>query len=415
MGPGHGFTVARVPAWKQGFFVEDPTALKRWVPGLNGGAHEHGSGVVIPGSERGHGRIFPWNPLIHLRHEESRMTVSSQDMERLITTAQEMVAPPKGILAADESTGTITKRFASIGVESTPENRRDYRELLFRSEGMGQFISGVILFDETLRQESQDGTPLVGILQEEGVIPGIKVDKGAKPLPGCPGETVTEGLDGLRDRLNEYRELGARFTKWRAVIRIGDGMPSRTCIEANAHGLARYAALSQEAGLVPIVEPEVLLDGDHSIQRCFEVTESVLREVFHQLGHQRVLLEGMVLKPNMVLSGSEASHRAGPEEVAERTVTCFLRTVPAAVPGIAFLSGGQSDEEATVNLDAINRRAQAVGAPWELTFSYGRGLQASPLQAWGGDSANGDATQEAFLERATVTSQARQGRYDGEG
>jgi fructose-bisphosphate aldolase, class I len=340
------------------------------------------------------------------------MTVSSQDTERLITTAQEMVAPSKGILAADESTGTITKRFASIGAESTPTNRRDYRELLFRTEGMAQFISGVILFDETLRQEGSDGTPLVELLEGQGVIPGIKVDRGAKPLPGCPGETVTEGLDGLRDRLKEYRELGARFTKWRAVIRIGDGIPSRTCVEANAHALARYAALSQEGGLVPIVEPEVLLDGDHSIHRCAQVTEAVLREVFHQLGHQRVLLEGMVLKPNMVLSGSDAGQRAGPQEVAQRTVESFLRTVPAAVPGIAFLSGGQSDEEATVNLDAINRRAEEVDAPWELTFSYGRGLQAAPLQAWGGDPANGDATQAAFLERATLTSQARQGRYD---
>lgn len=342
------------------------------------------------------------------------MTIQLEHRDALVTTARAMVAQGKGILAADESTGTITKRFASIGVESTPVNRRNYRELLFRTDGYSDFVSGVILFDETIRQEGSDGTSLVQLIRDRGVIPGIKVDKGAKPLPQCPGETVTEGLDGLRERLAEYREIGARFTKWRAVIHIGDGIPSRTCLDVNAHGLARFAALSQEAGLVPIVEPEVLMKGAHTIERCFQVTQATLREVFHQLGRQRVLLEGMVLKPNMVLSGSEASSRAGPDEVAERTIRCFLRTVPAAVPGIAFLSGGQSDEEATVNLNAINLRAAEVGAPWELSFSYGRGLQAAPLQAWEGEVDNAERTQEAFLHRARVTSAARQGKYSSE-
>jgi len=335
-------------------------------------------------------------------------------MDELRSTAEAMVTPGKGILAADESTGTITKRFAAVGVESTEENRRDYRELLFRSEGFERYISGVILFDETIRQKAADGTPLVAILKDRGVIPGIKVDKGAKPLAGSPDETVTEGLDGLRPRLEEYQEIGARFTKWRAVIHIGDGIPTSYAIDVNAHALARYAALSQEAGLVPIVEPEVLMTGSHSIDRCFEVTEATLREVFQQLARQRVALEGMVLKPNMVLSGSNASGRADPEEVAEKTLRCFLRTVPAAVPGIAFLSGGQSDEEATVNLDAINRRAPELGAPWQLTFSYGRGLQAAPQKAWSGKAENAEHTQEVFLERARVTSEARQGSYSPE-
>jgi fructose-bisphosphate aldolase, class I len=343
------------------------------------------------------------------------MTKTSEQLEKLHETARAMVAPGKGILAADESTGTITKRFASIGVESTEENRRDYRELLFRTEGYAEYVSGVILFDETIRQKGAEGTPLVDLIRDRGVIPGIKVDRGAKPLAGArEGETVTEGLDGLRERLSEYREIGARFTKWRAVIRIGDGIPSSYCIRTNAHALARYAALSQEAGLVPIVEPEVLMDGGHSIDRCFDVTEATLREVFYELGHQRAALEGMVLKPNMVLSGSKAANRAPAAEVARNTVECFLRTVPAAVPGIAFLSGGQGDEEATVNLDAINRYAAEVGAPWELTFSYGRGLQAAPLQAWGGKPENGAKTQEAFLHRARLTAAARRGAYSPE-
>lgn len=342
------------------------------------------------------------------------MAMEFEHLDELKKTARAMVAPGKGILAADESTGTMTKRLASVGVESTETNRRDYRELLFRTEGFEEYVSGTILFDETIRQTSDDGTPLIRVLEDKGVIPGIKVDKGAKPLPGCPGETVTEGLDGLRERLKEYREIGARFTKWRAVIRIGEVIPTWTCIRTNAHALARYAALSQEAGLVPIVEPEVLMKGTHSVDRCFEVTQATLREVFYELGHQKVALEGMVLKPNMVLSGDEAPVRAEPEEVAAKTVRCFLHAVPAAVPGVAFLSGGQSDEEATVNLDAINRRAAEVGAPWELTFSFGRGLQAAPLQAWSGKAENAGATQEAFLERARLTAAARRGEYNAE-
>jgi fructose-bisphosphate aldolase, class I len=339
------------------------------------------------------------------------MATRLEHSDTLVQTARAMVAPGKGILAADESTGTMKKRLSSIGVESTETNRRDYRELLLRADGLARYVSGVILFDETLRQSGADGTPLVEALVRQEVIPGIKVDRGAKPLPGCPGETVTEGLDGLAERLEEYRGLGARFTKWRGVIRIGEGMPSRTCIEANAHALARYAALSQEAGLVPIVEPEVLMDGAHDLEQCFAATAATLREVFHQLGHQRVLLEGMVLKPNMVLSGSDAVDRAGAEHVAAATVGCFMRTVPAAVPGIAFLSGGQGDEEATLNLDAINRHAARVGAPWEMTFSFGRGLQAAPLQAWQGRPENAEATRKVFLGRARVISEARQGRY----
>jgi fructose-bisphosphate aldolase, class I len=342
------------------------------------------------------------------------MAPHGYDVAQLSETARALVVPGKGILAADESTSTIKRRLDSIGVESTETNRRDYREMLFRTEGAADYISGVILFDETLRQNAADGTPLVKILTDQGVIPGIKVDAGAKPLAGAPGETVTEGLDGLRERLNEYRELGARFTKWRAVITIGDGIPTSYCIDTNAHALARYAALSQEAGLVPIVEPEVLMDGDHSIDRCLEVTETTLREVFYQLGQQRVSLEGMLLKPNMVLSGSDASNRASAGEVAEKTIACFKRTVPAAVPGIVFLSGGQSDEEATVNLDAINRLAEAEGAPWQLSFSYGRGLQAAPLKAWSGQAANVEQAQRAYLHRARVTSAAREGNYSSE-
>lgn len=330
----------------------------------------------------------------------------------LWSTAEAMVAPGKGILAADESTGTIAKRFAAIDVENTEVNRRDYRELLFRTAGFERFVSGVILFDETIRQQAEDGTPLVQLLQDAGVIPGIKVDAGAKPLALSPDETVTEGLDGLRERLQEYYELGARFTKWRAVLHVGDGRPTRYAIDVNAHALARYAALSQEAGLVPIVEPEVLMDGDHDIDACFEASEATLREVFYQLAHQGVDLAAMVLKPNMVLSGKDAEERAGPDEVAELTLTCLLHTVPAAVPGIAFLSGGQGDEESTLNLDAINRLAPEVGAPWELTFSYGRGLQAAPQQAWAGKEENVERAQAAFLKRAEVLAAARMGQYE---
>jgi fructose-bisphosphate aldolase class I len=336
------------------------------------------------------------------------------DMRQLAVTAQALVAPGKGILAADESSGTIKLRFDSINTKSTDESRRDYRELLFRTSSVGDYISGVILYDETIRQNAADGTRLVRVLTDQGIIPGVKVDTGGKDLAGSPDEKITEGLDGLRDRLSEYRALGAGFTKWRAIITIGQDIPTRGCIEANAHALARFAALSQEAGLVPIVEPEVLMDGDHSIDRCFEVTEATLREVFYQLGHQGVSLEGALLKPNMVLSGKSATDRASPDEVAEQTLTCFKRTVPAALPGIVFLSGGQSDEEATANLNAINRRAADVGSPWQLSFSYGRALQAAPLQAWRGLAANGDSAQSAFRQRALLTSAARQGAYTAE-
>ncbi len=332
--------------------------------------------------------------------------------DQLAATARALVAPRKGILAADESTPTIQKRLASINVPSTAETRRDWRELLFTCPGIGDTVSGVILYDETLRQEASDGRRLAEVLSSQGVLPGIKVDTGAKALAGSPDEKMTEGLDGLRDRLNEYRELGARFTKWRGVITIGPGLPSRYCIDVNAHALARFAALSQEAGLAPIVEPEVLMDGEHSIERCFEVTEAAQRRVFEELAAQGVSLEGMLLKPNMVLSGKDAAARADAAAVAEATLACFRRTVPAAVPGVVFLSGGQGDEEATVNLDAINRLAQAQGgAPWQLSYSYGRGLQATPLRAWGGDPARVAAAQAAFRERAQATSAARQGAY----
>ena len=325
--------------------------------------------------------------------------------------ARALVAPGKGILAADESTSTIKRRFDAIKVENTEDNRRAYRELLFRAPGAARYISGVILYDETIRQKAADGTPLVQILSDQGILPGIKVDLGAKPLAFRPGELVTEGLDGLRERLAEYRGLGAAFSKWRGVITIGNGIPTRGCIEANAHALARYAALSQEAGIVPIVEPEVLMDGDHSIDACYDATLATLHAVFRELAGARVQLEGMLLKPNMVLSGSEAKERASAQEVARRTVRCFMNAVPAAVPGVVFLSGGQSDEEATINLDAINRHAKQVGAPWQISFSYGRGLQAAPQKAWAGKSASVAAAQRAYLHRAKLTAAARQGEY----
>ena len=336
------------------------------------------------------------------------------DIEKLAAMAQRIVAPGKGILAADESGGTIKRRFDSIGVDSTEENRRDYRELLFRAQGVADHLSGVILYDETIKQQAADGTPMVKVLSDQGLVPGIKVDMGTKPLAGSSSELYTEGLDGLRERLAEYVELGAGFTKWRGVITIGDGIPTDYCIGVNAHALARFAALSQEAGLVPLVEPEVLMDGSHDIEKCFEVTEATLREVFSQLHKQGVILEGALLKPNMVLSGSLASNRATPGEVAEATVACFKRTVPAALPGILFLSGGQSDDEATVNLNAINKLATSNGAPWQLTFSYGRGLQAAPLKAWGGKTENAVQAQAAFQQRARVTSAARCGAYTAE-
>ena len=324
-------------------------------------------------------------------------------------TARALVADGKGILAADESSGTIKKRFGSIQAESTEANRRDYRTLLFTAPGVGDHISGVILFDETIRQNAADGTPLVDILQDAGVIPGIKVDTGAKPLAGHPDETVTEGLDGLRERLEEYAGLGARFAKWRAVYRIGEAIPSPACISANAHALARYAALCQEAGLVPIVEPEVLMDGDHDIDDCDIVTEEALRTVFNELAVQDVMLEGMLLKPNMVISGSDCAEQAGVEEVAARTVQCLLRSVPAAMPGVVFLSGGQSDEVATLHLNAMNK-IPAV-KPWKLSFSYGRALQAAPLKAWGGKAENAAAAQAALMERAQANGAATLGQY----
>lgn len=330
----------------------------------------------------------------------------------LNSIARAMVAKGKGILAADESTGTIGKRLASINAENNEANRRAWRQLLFTTKGYGKYVSGVILYDETLRQASDDGKSFVEILKDEGVIPGIKVDKSTNPLAGAPGELTTDGLDGLRDRLNEYRELGAQFTKWRAVITIGDHIPSDYCINVNAHALARYAALSQEAGLVPIVEPEVLMDGDHSIEICNYATERTLRKVFQELAGQRVDIQGMVLKPNMVLSGTDAEDRADAQTVARMTIECFKKTIPAAVPGIAFLSGGQDDEEATVNLDAINKLAKSEGAPWELTYSYGRGLQATPLKTWSANPNNIPAAQKAFIERAKATAAAREGKYN---
>jgi fructose-bisphosphate aldolase class I len=327
----------------------------------------------------------------------------------LQATARAMVAPGKGILAADESTGTIKKRFAAIRLESTEESRRRYRELLFTSPSLSEHIGGVILFDETLRQKSSEGVPFPQLLAEAGVVPGIKVDKGAKPLAGFPGETVTEGLDGLRERLAEYRQLGARFAKWRAVIDIADGIPSDFGIAANAHALARYAALCQEADIVPIVEPEVLMDGDHGIERCEEVTDRVLDAVFQQLFAHRIHLEGIVLKPNMVIAGKKCPRQSSVEEVALATIRCLRRHVPPAVPGIAFLSGGQSETEATAHLDRMNRIG---GVPWQLTFSYGRALQASAIQAWGGRDDNFAAGQSAFEKRARLNGLARSGRYD---
>jgi fructose-bisphosphate aldolase class I len=329
-------------------------------------------------------------------------------MTDLHEIATALVAEGKGILAADESSGTIKKRFDSIGAESTEENRRAYRDLLLLTEGVEEFISGVILYDETIRQSSADGTPFPKLLESKGIIPGIKVDMGAKPLAGSPDETITEGLDGLRERLAEYRELGAKFTKWRAVISIGDGRPSEYAVWTNAHALARFAALSEEAGLVPIVEPEVLMDGEHTVEEAYHVTERTQRAVFTELFDQRVDREGMLLKPNMVLSGYDASERADVQTVAELTIKCLKNTVPAAVPGIVFLSGGQSDEDATAHLNAMN----ALGPhPWQLSFSYGRALQAPALKAWMGDPENVEAAQKAFYRRAKFNSAARSGSY----
>jgi fructose-bisphosphate aldolase, class I len=336
------------------------------------------------------------------------MTADRQALER---TARELVARGKGILAADESSGTMAKRLEAVGVESTESARHRFRELLFTTPDAERHISGVILYDETLRQNASDGTRFAELLARREMIPGIKVDTGPKPLAGATDETVTEGLDGLRDRLAEYRELGARFAKWRAAIAIGDGRPSRYAISANAHALGRYAALCQEAGVVPIVEPEVLMDGDHTIERSEAVTQATLQAVFAELLDQRVALEAIVLKPNMVLSGYACSRQASVREVAERTLALFRRVVPAAVPGIAFLSGGQSDTLASAHLNAMN----TIGdVPWELTFSYGRALQAAPLLAWNGQDENARAAQSAFAHRARCNGEARRGRYSEE-
>jgi len=331
------------------------------------------------------------------------------NLAELNKVAKAMVAPGKGILAADESSGTIKKRFDAIGVESTEDNRRDYRELLFRStDAMKKNISGVILYDETIWQNAKDGTPLVKLIEQAGSIPGIKVDEGTQALPGCPGELITVGLDKLAERLKKYYERGARFAKWRAVIDIGAGIPSYTAIHTNAHALARYAALCQQAQIVPIVEPEVLMDGDHDIDRCFTVTEFVLKETFQELYYQKVALEGMVLKPNMAISGKKSAKQAGAAEVAEKTVKLLKACVPGAVPGIAFLSGGQSDEEATAHLDAMNKIG---GLPWNLTFSYGRALQAAPQKAWSGKAANVASAQGAFTHRAAMNGLASIGQW----
>ena len=329
----------------------------------------------------------------------------------LVGTAKALAAPGKGILAADESNGTIGSRFARLGVENTEQNRRDYREMLFRTAGIDNYVSGVILYDETLRQCGADGTSIVNILSRRGILPGIKVDTGAQPLAGSPGEMVTEGLDGLRERLADYYELGARFTKWRAVINVGTSIPSDYCIEVNAHALARYAALAQEAGLVPIVEPEVMMDGNHSLEKCGEVTEFALRRVYDQLQEQRVLLEGTLLKSNMVVSGRDAPTRGAPQDVAEKTLECLMRAVPAAVPGIMFLSGGQSDEEATGNLNAIVLKGREAGAPWELSFSFARALQSASMKVWADNGANVAEAQGTFQTRVRLTAAARLGEF----
>src|SRR5438093_9923149 len=342
------------------------------------------------------------------QNDSKERIMKTQNLE---SVARKLVAQGKGILAADESSGTIEKRLKTIDVPSTEENRRAYREVLFTTAKVGEFISGVILFDETIRQKTHDGRTFVKALEEQRIIPGIKVDKGAKPMANFAGEKITEGLDGLRDRLAEYRPMGARFTKWRAVIAIGDTIPTPTCIASNAEALARYAALCQEADLVPIVEPEVLMDGAHTIERHFEVTQQTLENVFHALYEHRVVLEGMLLNPNMVLSGKDCPQQASVQEVAEATVRCMKRVVPAAVPGLVFLSGGQTDLQATEHLNAMNRLDQV---PWQLSFSYGRALQAPVLKAWKGDQANVAKAEQAFHHRAWCNSKARFGKYSEE-
>ncbi len=331
-------------------------------------------------------------------------------VQELAATAKAMVAEGKGLLAMDESTPTCNKRFEKVGIPQTEEARRSYREMILTTPGLGEFISGVILYDETIRQSTKDGAPFVQVITDAGIIPGIKVDAGAKDMAAHPGERITEGLDGLRDRLAEYSRMGARFAKWRAVIAVADGIPSRGCIEANAHALARYAALCQEAGLVPIIEPEVLMDGNHPIERCFEVTAEVLRTVFGQLSTQRVALEGMILKPNMVLPGKDCPKQESVEGAADATATCLLRTVPAAVPGIAFLSGGQPSELASARLNAMNLRFK-TRMPWALTFSFSRAIQQPALEIWKGRQANIPAAQQALYHRARCNGAARLGRY----
>lgn len=328
----------------------------------------------------------------------------------LIATAQAMVAPGKGLLAMDESSPTCNKRFAAVGIPQTEETRRAYRELILTTPGLSDFVSGCILYDETIRQRAKDGTPFVQLMQNVGLIPGIKVDTGAKDLAGHAGEKVTEGLDGLRDRLAEYYQMGARFAKWRAVITIDEGIPSQGCIDANTHALARYASLCQEAGLVPIVEAEVLMDGSHTLDCCWEVSDAVLHTVFDQLHRQRVALEQMILKPNMILPGKDCPNPASVEEVAEATVTCLLRNVPAAVPGIAFLSGGQDSVMASAHLNEMNARYHAQ-MPWQLTFSYARAIQEPGMEIWKGEDTNVTAAQQSIYHRAQCDSAARQGTY----
>jgi fructose-bisphosphate aldolase class I len=332
-------------------------------------------------------------------------------LQELIVTAKAMIAGDKGLLAMDESDPTCNKRFAKLGIPQTVEARRAYRELIVTTPGLGESISGVILYDETIRQSKKDGTPFIKVITDAGIIPGIKVDTGAKDMAGHSGEKITEGLDGLRERLKEYFQMGARFAKWRAVIAIGDGIPSRACIEANAHALARYAALCQEAGLVPIVEPEVLMDGEHTMERCFEVTEEVLKTVFNQIYIQRVMLEGMILKPNMVLPGLACPKQGTVDEVADATVKCLLRAVPAAVQGIAFLSGGQSAELASARLNAMNVRFKSR-LPWALAFSFARAIQQPALEIWKGKESNVPAAQKALYHRARCNRAARRGEYN---
>jgi fructose-bisphosphate aldolase, class I len=331
--------------------------------------------------------------------------------QSLIATTKAMVIEGKGLLAMDESNPTCNKRLAAAGIPQTEEARRAYRELIVTTPGLGEFLSGVILYDETIRQATKNGTPFLKVITDAGIIPGIKVDMGAKDLAGFPGEKVTEGLDGLTQRFQEYAHMGARFAKWRAVIAIDTGIPTQGCIDANSHTLARYAAICQEVGLVPIVEPEVIMDGSHDLQRCFDVTEQVLHSVFNQLYAQRVMLEGMILKPNMVLPGKDCPHQDGVEQVADATVKCLLRTVPAAVPGVAFLSGGQSGELASARLNAMNVRF-AARMPWALTFSYSRAIQNPALEIWAGQDVNVKPAQQALLHRARCNSAARRGLYD---